>query len=113
MHEMSIAMNIVEIAESFAKDKKASKVLSVTLDLGDLSGVMADAVLFCYDACAKGRIVEGSRLVINRIRAKAFCGDCDEEFCPENPFFVCPICEGLGVKLIAGEELQVREMEIE
>jgi len=55
---MSIAMSIVDIAESFATQKKATKVLSITVDIGDFSGVMADSVLFCYDACSKGKITE-------------------------------------------------------
>lgn len=113
MHEMSIAMNVVEIADSFAKEKNASKVISVTLDIGELSGVQADAVLFCYEACALGHLAQGSRLDINNIKARALCADCGEEFFPDNPIFVCPKCEGLSVKLIAGDELKVREMEIE
>ncbi len=113
MHEMSIAMNIVEIADSFARDKNASRVISVTLDVGELSGVQADAVLFCYEACAQGHLAQGSRLEINKVRARAICADCGEEFSPDNPIFICPKCEGLLVKLVAGDELKVREMEIE
>jgi len=113
LHEMSVAMNIVEIADSFAKEKNASKVISITLDIGELSGVQADAILFCYEACAKGRLAQGSRLEINMIKAMALCADCGEKFSPDNQIFICPKCEGLSVKLIAGDELKVREMEIE
>ncbi len=110
MHEMSIAMSVIEIAEKHAIENNVKKILSVTVDIGDLAGVMADSLLFCYDACATGELVTGSRLHINRIEALAHCPTCDSDFVPDNNYLICPACSG-PCGILQGEELQVRNIE--
>ncbi|MBI5816157.1 MAG: hydrogenase maturation nickel metallochaperone HypA [Nitrospinae bacterium] len=109
---MSIAMNVARIVENEAREKNAARVTSVTVDLGELSGVAAEALEFCYEAAVKGTLAEGSRLIINRIAPQAVCSGCQEKFSPQAAFFECPRCGEFGAKLAAGEELCVREMEI-
>lgn len=113
MHEMSIAMSIVEIAETYAREENASKILKITLDLGEHSGAVAESVEFCFDACSRGTMAEGSLLEINRIKAEALCAGCGETFHPKTTIFICPKCGDIGANLVAGEELQVRNMEVE
>jgi len=113
MHEMSVAMSIVDIAEQTAREKNAEKIVSVTVDIGDLSGVMADAVLFCYEAASRGLRAEGSRLIVNRIGARAWCPECEKEFTPKDAFVTCPECVSFGGKILAGGELAVRSVELE
>ncbi|MBI4665438.1 MAG: hydrogenase maturation nickel metallochaperone HypA [Nitrospinae bacterium] len=110
---MSVAISVAQIAETHAREKNASRILSVTVEVGELSGVMPDALAFCYEAAVKGSLAEGSQLVIEKIAAKAQCPDCGLSFAPENRIFICPKCEGLSAAMVAGEELAVRQMEIE
>ena len=112
MHEMSVAASVIEIAEEQAREKGASKIISVTLNVGDLSGVMAEAVAFCYEACAKGTLAENSRLIINKVTARAFCPQCEKEFTPGSRFVICPSCSGFA-RITAGEDLSVERMEVE
>lgn len=112
MHEMSVAIGVVEIAEQSARDNGASRILSVTLEVGDLSGVMADALEFCYQAAAKGTMAEGSRLILERISARAYCPSCEAEFPADSAYVLCPKCKGF-VSLTSGEELRVRDVEVE
>ncbi|MBF0292107.1 MAG: hydrogenase maturation nickel metallochaperone HypA [Nitrospinae bacterium] len=113
MHEMSIAMSVAQIVVERAREEGASKALSVTVEVGELSGVTPEALEFCYEAAVMGGLAEGSRLVIKRVPAVAVCGECGETFAPNERIFVCPKCEGFTASLKSGEELAVIEIEVE
>lgn len=110
MHELAIAHGIVATCEQSAGGRK---VVEVVLRIGTLSGVVPEAVEFCFDACAKGTLLEGTRLVIERVEAKARCSRCRAEFPVQAYFDPCPLCGALGNEILAGEELRVREIEVE
>ena len=110
MHEMSITQGVVDICESHAEGRR---VTSVTLEIGDLSGVVPDAIEFCFDACTRGTALEGARLIIERAPARGHCHGCGTEFALAACFDPCPSCGGYGVELLSGEELRVKELEVE
>ena len=111
MHEMSLALSVVEIAEEIAKTNSAEKVTVITVDIGDLSGVEQDALLFCFEACAKKTLCEGSHLSLNQIKAKATCPSCDIDFSPSSAYFVCPECDG-PAGIVSGDQFCVRSVEV-
>jgi hydrogenase nickel incorporation protein HypA/HybF len=65
MHELSIAVSIIEVAEEEAARNHATRVQSVRLRLGSLAGVAKDALLFSYGIACEGTPLEGSRLLID------------------------------------------------
>lgn len=113
MHELGITRNIVEIAEQAAREQGATRVTSVTVEIGALSGVIPDAVAFCYEACSTGTLLQGSRLQIRFIPGQGRCGACSGEFPLDSQTFACPACGALGPERLAGEELRVIELEID
>ncbi|PLX97859.1 MAG: hydrogenase maturation nickel metallochaperone HypA [Desulfuromonas sp.] len=113
MHELGITRSIVEIAEQTAREQHAEKVLSVTVEIGELSGVIPDAVEFCFEACVQESMLAGSRLIINFVKGLGRCEECGSEFGMDNMTFNCPECESYAVQRIRGEELRVKEVEIE
>ena len=110
MHEMSITQSVIEICEQNAAGRK---VLSVILEIGELSGVVPDAVEFCFDACSRDTLLEGARLVIERIPGTAYCQNCSTDVPITAYFDPCPSCGGYGLSPRTGEELRVRELEVE
>ena len=62
MHEMSIAMNIVDIAVQTAKANKAKKINSISVEIGALSGVVPEALEFCFEAATQNTMAQGSQL---------------------------------------------------
>jgi hydrogenase nickel incorporation protein HypA/HybF len=113
MHELGITQSIIEICEDNARRNKAQIIRSVTVDIGELSGVVPDSVEFCFEACSKGTLLEGAKLVINRIPALGRCMECHKE-CPlELTTFTCPSCSSPALQRIQGDELRVKEMEID
>lgn len=109
MHELTITQGIVETCELNAGGRK---VVEVVLQIGALSGVMPEAVEFCFEACTRDTLLEGARLVIVRIGAKARCLRCRAEFPLQGYFDPCPRCCALGNEILAGEELRIMEIEI-
>jgi hydrogenase nickel incorporation protein HypA/HybF len=109
MHELGIARNVVAIVADAAK---GHRVRRVTLDVGTLSGVMADAIAFCFAAVAQGTVLEGATLEIRRIEGRARCDACGAEFVTATLFTPCT-CGSSRVTRLQGEELNIKSMELE
>ncbi|PLX93118.1 MAG: hydrogenase maturation nickel metallochaperone HypA [Desulfuromonas sp.] len=113
MHELGIAQSIVEIAEKNARQQGAKRVLTVTVEVGVLAGVLPEALEFCFDACCRETLLEGSRLRIQQIPARARCRDCHQEYELKSFFDNCPACDSTVGDQLSGEELRIKEMEID
>ncbi len=109
MHELGITQNIVAIVSEHAKGQKVSRVL---LEIGKLSAIMPDAIQFCFDICSQGTVLEGSTLEILEIPGLAKCRHCGAEIALDKPFGICQ-CGSVQLDLINGEELKIKEIEIE
>jgi hydrogenase nickel incorporation protein HypA/HybF len=108
MHELAITQNIVAIVGEAARGRRVTRV---TLEVGKLSGVMADAIAFCFDIVAQGSAVEGASLELHEIDGRGRCEACGLEFDAETLFTPCP-CGSHRWKRICGEELIVKSMEM-
>jgi hydrogenase nickel incorporation protein HypA/HybF len=109
MHELGITQNIVAIVADHANGAKVKRVL---LEIGKLSAIMPDAVQFCFDVCCQGTVLEGAILEIREIPGLAHCRQCGAEVPLEQPFGICS-CGSVALEVIRGEELKIKEMEIE
>jgi hydrogenase nickel incorporation protein HypA/HybF len=109
MHELGIARNIVAIVGEAAEGRRVRRVM---LDVGKLSGVAADAVLFCFDAVSQGTMLEGATLDIREIDGRARCLACATEFVVPSFLTPCP-CGSRRLAHIAGEELNIKSMEVD
>jgi hydrogenase nickel incorporation protein HypA/HybF len=108
MHELSLATAIVEAC---AERAAGVRVLRVRLEVGRLVGVLPDALRFCFDACAHGTAVEGAVLDILETPGRAICDACNGTVALASPFGRCD-CGGV-LRIVAGDELRVKDMEIE
>lgn len=109
MHELGITQNIVAIVTENAKGAKVQRVL---LEIGKLSAIMPDAIRFCFDICTQDTVLEGATLEILEIPGLAKCRQCGAEISLEKPFGICN-CGSVQLDLITGEELKIKEIEIE
>ena len=113
MHEMALTESIVEIAVEAAKGEGAHRVTRVIVDVGALSSVEPEALTFCFEAAAAGTLAEGASLEIARIEGAGWCADCSRTVALAERFGLCPRCGGASVRMTAGDELRVREMEVQ
>jgi len=114
MHELSIARNLVEMAETAALDAGGTRVTQLNLQIGQLSGVVSDALLFCFGIAAQGTTVDGAKLEIETLPTIVHCTDCDREsILPSIQRFRCPICDAPAIQIVQGRELELVSIEIE
>ncbi|MEU2714348.1 hydrogenase maturation nickel metallochaperone HypA [Streptomyces sp. NPDC007205] len=108
MHELSIATAIVEQAGEIARADGADRVTAVTVRVGELAGVVPDALHFAFEVARDGTALAGARLVVEQVSARAWCGGCAEEFAVGMPpFFWCPRCDRPSQELRCGRELEI------
>ncbi len=113
MHEMALSESIVEIALEEALKQGARRVTRVFLDVGALSPVEPEALEFCFAAVASGTAAEGATLEIARVPGAGWCLDCEKSVPLAERFGACPQCGCWRVQMTAGDEMKIREMEID
>jgi len=112
MHELSIAMSIVELAEEEAA-RRSVQIDAVHLKLGALSGVIKKALLSCYEMACEGTLVQGSRLIIDEVPVIIFCPSCQaQRLLNSIQLFCCPDCGTPCSEIVQGKELEVVALEI-
>jgi hydrogenase nickel incorporation protein HypA/HybF len=113
MHELSIALSIVEIASEEAAKHGDARIEAVHLKLGALSGVVKDALLFAWELACQETPLAGSTLQVEEIPVRVWCPSCQAERALNDSFdFRCTACGGLATEVRSGRELQVTALEL-
>lgn len=113
MHELSIAMNIIEIAAEEKNKAGGGAIQSVELEVGTLSGVVVDALQFALEVSVKGTVLEHAKIDIHPVEATASCNRCGLSFPVGDLFTSCPHCQSLDTRLVSGGELRFRSFILE
>jgi hydrogenase nickel incorporation protein HypA/HybF len=113
MHEMSLAMGIVDLVTAKAEDGAAKKINQVELEVGQLSGVMVEALTFCFEAAAKDTLAQGAQLDVVRVEGRARCLACETSFAAESLVMQCPKCESYATDIVQGKELRVLSLVVD
>jgi hydrogenase nickel incorporation protein HypA/HybF len=108
MHELAITESVVA---AVAERVPGAKVTGVRLEIGALSGVVADSVLFCFDLVTEGTNLEGAALEIVEPAARCRCHTCGAEFAPEWPILLCA-CGSADVAVLSGQDLRILSVEV-
>jgi hydrogenase nickel incorporation protein HypA/HybF len=113
MHELSIAMSIVDMAQEEAERHGGAQVQAVHLKLGRLTGVVKEALLSSYELACEATPLEGSRLLIEEIPVEVFCPKCEAPRLVDSiQWFCCPECGTPTANILRGKELEVVALEI-
>ncbi|NNJ73310.1 MAG: hydrogenase maturation nickel metallochaperone HypA [Enterobacterales bacterium] len=112
MHEMSLCENLVEIVVNSANNEAVSRIERIYLEIGQLSCVEVDAMLFCFDVVAQGTIAAGAQLIIEQVPGQAKCHQCKTEFAVTSHYAICPSCEHHKFTVISGDQMQIKNMEV-
>jgi hydrogenase nickel incorporation protein HypA/HybF len=114
VHELSIALSIVEGAEEEVERQGGGRVCAVHLKLGPLSGVVKEALLFSYELACEGTSLEGSSLIIEEIPIRIFCSACEAERDPiSSQRLHCSSCGSSGCRVVKGSELELAALELQ
>ena len=114
MHELSIAMNILDIAsEEFAR-RQWKEVKVIHLTLGPLSGVAKSALLSAFEIAREQTSMARTELVVEAIPLVVFCPACQkQQELPEMIDLCCPVCQTPCADVVSGGELEIVAMEVD
>jgi len=111
---MTICDSLLDIAERAAQEHRAKKIKVVKVRIGELSGVVPELLEHAFEICSPEReLTRGARLILERVKPRARCRSCEEEFEPEDYIFLCPSCGSGETELLAGDELLLDRLELE
>ena len=108
MHELGITEAVVATVTERVPD---ARVTAVRLEIGALTGVVADSVRFCFDLVTEGTRLEGAALDIDEPAALYRCRECRAEFAPDWPIVLCP-CGSADADVLAGNELRILSVQV-
>jgi hydrogenase nickel incorporation protein HypA/HybF len=111
MHELSIALGIVEVATEEAERLNA-RVTAVHLKVGRLSGVVAEALTSAFELARESTPLAEAVLVIEEVPVAAYCPACAAERAVPFPSLCCPVCGAQTPDVVRGRELEVTALEI-
>ena len=109
MHELSITCSIVDLVAETAKGRKVHRV---TVEIGELSGVVSNSIAFWFPEVARGTELAEASLEVREVTALARCKDCGAEFPTPSLLTVCP-CGSYRFERLKGEELNIKSIELE
>jgi hydrogenase nickel incorporation protein HypA/HybF len=112
MHELSVAIGIVELAEEEALKAGGTKIDSIELVIGKLSGIEIDSLDFVWSSATMGTMLEKAERITIQPEGKARCMECGNEFDIESLYDCCQNCNSYFKDIIQGKELQVKSITI-
>ena len=108
MHELAITQSIVD---TVCGRTDGARVTVVRLEIGKLSGVVPDAVRFCFDLVADGTTLDGATLQISEPTGEAQCRTCGQTFATSDLILLCE-CGSADVELLRGDQLLIKSVEV-
>lgn len=112
MHEAGLAQTALEVAAESARGRGATRIHRLTLRVGDLSGVVPEALRFAFEALSPGTPAEGAAFDIEVVPVECHCATCDLLFRPADVVYACPACGALSGDVRRGHELELVSMEV-
>jgi hydrogenase nickel incorporation protein HypA/HybF len=113
MHELSIAMDIIQIVEDSARNAHADKVAVIDLEIGELSGIEIEALKMAMQVSVKGTVAADAELKIRMIQGAAHCADCGKDSPVDDLFSLCPSCGSFRMDIIRGKEMSIKSIVVE
>ena len=112
MHEFGIAENALALVLDEMRRRQATRVHAITMRIGELSGVVEEALTFAFTALSAGTPAEGARLAVETVPIACYCAACAKEFAAKPFEYVCPTCGQPSADIRRGRELHVASIEV-
>lgn len=111
MHELGIVFHIIKSVKEVAKQNDFCRISSVTLELGEVSGIIPSYLTDCWTwACSKNELMQGAELLIEEVPAVTFCEACGSSYETVKHGRVCPVCGSEHTYLLQGNEAIIKEI---
>jgi hydrogenase nickel incorporation protein HypA/HybF len=112
VHELSVAMSLLDEIGEVAEREGATSVATVRLKVGRLSGIARDALLFAWDLARADTVASNAELHIEDIEVIVFCPRCEQERAPVQGSLICSVCGAAAPSIVRGRELELVALEV-
>jgi hydrogenase nickel incorporation protein HypA/HybF len=113
MHEVSLMEQTLEIAIAQARSQNSTQIHHLKMRVGEVSGVVPEALNFAFDVVTQGTIAEGATLQIEMVPIICHCPQCDRDFPPVDAYiYECPDCGNFSFQIRAGREIELISLEV-
>ena len=113
MHELALTEGIIGIVADEQKKQGFSRVLEISLRVGEYSGIVPDCIREFFPIAAADSPAKDAKLVIESIPASFLCLDCGREGDIDRRNACCPVCGSTAVRMTAGREFYVERIKVE
>ena len=114
MHELGIVKHVIRTLHDVAEENGVSRIGSVTLEVGEVSGVVIEQLIDCWNYFReKDELVKGAPLYIETVEAVTFCTACERTYGTVSSGKTCPYCGSGETYLITGNEFSIKQIEAE
>lgn len=110
MHELTVAQNIIELAEEVAEREKVSSIKEMDIEIGILSGVVPDALEFALEMIRKNTKLENTEIHFTKIEGRVVCRNCGFQFDTNDLLVICTECSHSGFNIIDGKQLRIKSL---
>lgn len=113
MHELGVVFHVIDDVKEIALENKASHINSVTLEVGEVSGIIESYLTDCWNwAVTKHEIMTDCKLIVEQIDAVTFCEGCEKTYPTVKYGKICPYCKSEKTYLLTGNEFNIKEIEV-
>lgn len=110
MHELGVLCQVVKTVENICIEQNLSKVDKITLQVGELSGMVPHYIEECFPAAVYKTSLEGTKLEMEVVEGTVRCNDCGREFNAMKYNLVCPDCKSENLIPLTGREFIIKEI---
>lgn len=113
MHELGIVFYAIDAIEKVARENNAKKVVSATLELGEVSTVVPEYFMDLWNWEIKRRpLMKECQLNLVTLKAITFCEDCEKTYSTVEHARTCPYCGSKRTYLLSGKEINLRDIKV-
>ena len=112
MHELGTVFYVIKEVEKLCDENKLTKVGSVTLQIGEVSGIVPEYIVDCWNwAIKESKYMKEAELKVEKLEAVTFCEDCKQTYPTVKYAKICPYCGSEHTYLLTGNEYNIKEIE--
>ena len=112
MHELGLVIHVGRILDDLSREEKISKIASVTLQIGEVSGVIPSYLTDCWRYFReKSELLRKAELKIEPVGAVTYCEECEKTYSTLEYKKICRYCGGDQTYLLTGNEFSIKEIE--
>ena len=113
MHELGTVFYVLDRVEELVQENHLEEVGSVTLEVGEVSGIIPEYLTDCWQWAVKKRTkpLQNAELKIEKLEAVTYCQDCEKTYPTMKYAKICPYCKSERTYLVTGNEYNIKEIE--